>query len=103
QALDLAARAYLDAGDRVLLESPSYLAAIQTFDSYEAEYSVLPVDEDGLDPADLRSALRSSAFPKLLFLLPNFQNPTGATLAGERRQIVAEVAADAGVPLLEDD
>jgi 2-aminoadipate transaminase len=103
QALDLAARAFLDPGDRVLLESPSYLAAIQTFDSYEAQYDTLPVDEEGLDPADLRQRLHGEKRPKLLFLLPNFQNPTGVTLSVERRQVVAEAAAEAGVPLLEDD
>lgn len=104
QALDLAARAFLDPGDRVLLESPSYLAAIQTFDSYEAEYDTLPVDENGLDPSGLRAILKSHAQPaKLLFILTNFQNPTGVTLAPERRQPVAEAAAAAGLPLLEDD
>jgi 2-aminoadipate transaminase len=104
QALDLAARAFLDPGDRVLLENPSYLAAIQTFDSYEAEYETLPVDEDGLNPADLRKALAPGPqHPKLLFLLPNFQNPTGATLAAERRQTIADAAVRAGLPLLEDD
>jgi 2-aminoadipate transaminase len=145
QALDLAARALLDPGDCVLLESPSYLAAIQTFDSYEAVYETLPVDGEGLDPADLVGLLASgvqgsnrdgqdgqdnqtgldrrfhpvhpihpcelSGSPerldarhtKLLFVLPNFQNPTGVTLAGERRQAVAEWAAEAGVALLEDD
>jgi 2-aminoadipate transaminase len=112
QALDLAARAFLDPGDRVLLESPSYLAAIQTFDSYEAVYDTLPVDENGLDTSDLRAALSSESQrptpslakpPKLLFILPNFQNPTGVTLAPERRQAVAEAAAAAGLPVLEDD
>jgi 2-aminoadipate transaminase len=103
QALDLAARAFLDSGDHVLLESPSYLAAIQTFDSYEAEYDTLPVDEDGLNPAELRRRLKGEKRPKLLFVLPNFQNPTGATLSADRRHAVAEAAAEAGVPLLEDD
>jgi 2-aminoadipate transaminase len=104
QALDLAARAFLDPGDRVLLESPTYLAALQTFDSYEAEYETLPVDEAGLDPADLKRALTpATARARLLFLLPNYQNPTGVTLAAERRQAVAEAAAEARLPLLEDD
>lgn len=103
QALDLAARALLDPGDRVFLESPTYLAAIQTFDSYEATYETLPMDHCGLYPVGLRGRLQSGAPPKLLFLLPNFQNPTGLTLMPERRPIVAEAAAEAGVPLLEDD
>jgi 2-aminoadipate transaminase len=102
QALDLAARAFLDPGDRVLLESPTYLAALQTFDSYGAQYEALPVDEDGILTTDLRRRLRETR-PKLLFLLPNFQNPTGVTMALHRRQEVAEAAAEAGVPLLEDD
>jgi 2-aminoadipate transaminase len=102
QALDLAARAFLDPGDRVLLESPTYLAALQTFDSYGARYDPLPVDEDGMVVAELGRRLRETR-PKLLFLLPNFQNPTGVTMGRERRQAVAEAAAEAGVPLLEDD
>jgi 2-aminoadipate transaminase len=98
------ARALLDPGDRVLLESPTYLAALQTFDSYEAEYETLPVDEAGLDPADLKRALTpATARARLLFVLPNYQNPTGVTLSAERRQAVAEAAAEAGLPLLEDD
>src|SRR5206468_6093838 len=74
----------------------------QTFDSYEAEYAPLPTDAEGLVTDSLRQRLQASR-PKLLFVLPNFQNPTGVTLAGERRQAVAEAATEAGVPLLEDD
>jgi 2-aminoadipate transaminase len=116
QALDLTARALLDPGDRVLIENPSYLAAIQTFDSYEAAYETLPVDEDGVAPTALQERLRPPHTPpklggyggavraaRLLFLLPNFQNPTGLTLSAARRPTVAEAAAAAGVPVLEDD
>jgi 2-aminoadipate transaminase len=102
QALDLVARALLDAGDTVLIESPSYLAAIQAFDSYEVNYVTLPMDEDGIDAAALEKALESYS-PKLVFTLPNFQNPTGITLSAERRQRIAEGAAAKGVPILEDD
>jgi 2-aminoadipate transaminase len=86
----------------VVIESPTYLAALQTFDSYEAEYLPLPTDAGGLVTDGLRQRLPASR-PKLLFVLPNFQNPTGVTLLGERRQETAEAAAEAGVPLLEDD
>ncbi|MCS6860674.1 MAG: PLP-dependent aminotransferase family protein [Abditibacteriales bacterium] len=102
QALDLVARALLDAGDTVLMESPSYLAAIQAFDSYEVNYVTLPMDEDGMDTAALEKALASCS-PKLIFTLPNFQNPTGITLSAERRQRVAELAAAKDIPILEDD
>lgn len=102
QALDLVARALLDAGDTVLIESPSYLAAIQAFDSYEVNYVTLPMDEDGIDAAAFEKALESCS-PKLVFTLPNFQNPTGITLSAERRQRIAELAAAKNVPILEDD
>jgi 2-aminoadipate transaminase len=101
QALDLAARAFLDPGDEVIIESPSYLAAIQTFDSYEARYCTLRVDEEGMDPDGLKAALARK--PRLVYTLPNFQNPTGITLSGERRQRLAEAAAESGVGVLEDD
>lgn len=101
QGLDLAARALLDPGDRVIVESPSYLAALQVFDSYEARYLPVPIDENGIDVTAVRERLADC--PKLLYTLPNFQNPTGATLAGERRQALAEAAANARVAVVEDD
>jgi len=101
QGLDLAARALLDPGDRVVIESPSYLAAVQAFDSYRAEYLTLPMDEDGMVTEALPAAL--SRGPKLLYTLPNFQNPTGLTLSPARRRQAAELAAAAGAAVLEDD
>jgi 2-aminoadipate transaminase len=102
QALDLVARALLDAGDTVVIESPSYLAAIQTFDSYEVNYQTMPIDADGMDVSALDKVLAACA-PKLIFTLPNFQNPTGITLNLERRQRIAELAAIKNIPILEDD
>jgi 2-aminoadipate transaminase len=101
QGLDLAARALLDPEDGVLLESPSYLAAVQAFDSYEARYVTVPVDGDGMVTANLPQALAEG--PKLAYTLPNFQNPTGLTLSAERRLALAEAAATADVGVLEDD
>lgn len=100
QALDLAARAFLDPGDRVVLESPSYLAAVQAFDSYEAEYRTVPMDGSGMVVDALPQVLPGS---KLVYTLPNFQNPTGLTLPLERRRALAESAARAGAAVLEDD
>jgi 2-aminoadipate transaminase len=102
QALDLAARLFLDPGERVVLESPSYLAAIQAFDSYEAVYDAVPLDDDGVDDQALVRLLTERT-PRLLFLLPTFQNPTGITLALDRRERIAAAAARTGTPLLEDD
>jgi 2-aminoadipate transaminase len=102
QALDLAARLFLDPGDRVVLESPSYLAAIQAFESYEAVYDAVPLDDNGVDAQAVVARLADRS-PRLLFLLPNFQNPTGITLALERRERIAAAAARTGTPLLEDD
>jgi len=101
QALDLLGKVFLDAGDRVLLESPTYLAALQAWNAYEAAYIDLPMDEAGLDPSALESTLREE--PKFLYCVPNFQNPTGVTLSLERRQRLVTLAAAHGVPLVEDD
>jgi 2-aminoadipate transaminase len=102
QALDLAARLFLDPGERVVLESPSYLAAIQAFDSYEAVCDAVPLDEQGVDDRLVVQRLREG-HPKLLFLLPNYQNPTGITLSLARRDRIAAAAAETETPLLEDD
>ncbi len=101
QALDLAVRALLNPGEGVVLENPSYLAAVQAFDSYEARYHVLPLDDGGMVTEALPAALAER--PALAYTLPNFQNPTGLTLTGERRAELAEAIAGAGIALLEDD
>jgi 2-aminoadipate transaminase len=102
QALDLAARLLLDPGDLVILEKPSYLAAIQVFDSHEAEYTVVGMDAGGMDVAEAASRLRERP-AKLVFTLPNFQNPTGISMSVERRRALAELCAERGVAVLEDD
>jgi 2-aminoadipate transaminase len=102
QALDLAARLFLDPGDRVVIESPSYLAAIQAFDSYEAVYDAVPLDDEGVNDTEAVARLRRDR-PGLLFLLPNYQNPTGITLSLARRERIAVAAAETETPLLEDD
>jgi aspartate/methionine/tyrosine aminotransferase len=86
----------------VLLERPSYLAAIQVFDSLGAEYDTVPVDDAGMDVETAVRRLRTVP-PKLVFALPNFQNPTGVTLTLERRRRLAEAVAASGAALLEDD
>lgn len=102
QALDLAARLFLDPGDRVLLENPSYLAAVQIFDSLEATYEAVPIDAEGMRTEVAAERLVRGGI-RLVFTLPNFQNPTGATMPRERREELARTCARAGVPVLEDD
>ncbi len=101
QALDLIAKMLINPGDRVLTEKPTYLGALQAFNSYQAQYVTVPIDEDGIQVDKLEEALRSA--PKFLYILPNFQNPSGATLSLERRKILVEMANKYGVPIVEDD
>ncbi len=102
QGIDLIARALLDPGDVVLTERPSYLAALQVFDSCEATVQSVPMDEGGVDVEAAAEALKAPGV-KLLYLMPNHQNPSGRTLAGERRQALLRAAAAAGVPVLADE
>ena len=101
QGLDLAARALLDPGDLVALEAPTYLAALQVFDCHEAGYLALGMDDEGLVPDRLSTQAASPV--RMLYVLPNFQNPTGLTLAPWRRRHLAELAAERRWALVEDD
>jgi 2-aminoadipate transaminase len=102
QGIDLVARALLEPGDIVLTENPSYLAALQAFDSFEATVRPLPTDDDGVDVQAVSAYLRQPGV-KLLYLMPNHQNPSGVTLAEERRRPILAAAKAAGVPVLADE
>ena len=101
QALDLIGRVLINPGDRILVESPTYLGALQAWSAYGAEYIAVPADEDGMQTDLLEEALRAG--PKLIYVLPNFQNPTGVTLSLDRRKRLIELADKYGVPIVEDD
>ena len=101
QALDLIGKIFINPGDRILVESPTYLGAIQAWNAYGAEYVAVPSDEQGMKTEVLEAALRTG--PKLIYVLPNFQNPTGVTMALERRQQLVALADQYGVPIVEDD
>jgi 2-aminoadipate transaminase len=101
QALDLIGKVFLNPGDRVLIEAPTHVGALQAWQSYQAEYASVPVDAEGLNTDLLEAALRSG--PKFLYVLPNFHNPTGVTLALARRLKLIAQAAQYGVPIIEDD
>ncbi|MGI9100662.1 MAG: PLP-dependent aminotransferase family protein, partial [Solirubrobacteraceae bacterium] len=102
QALGLVASVLLDPGDAVLVENPSYLAALQCFGFAGARLVPAPCDDDGLDPEQL-PALIAEHRPKFLYVVPTFQNPTGRTLTERRRRRLAEVAAEHGLWIVEDD
>ncbi|MEV4781142.1 PLP-dependent aminotransferase family protein [Burkholderia sp. LMU1-1-1.1] len=100
QALDLLGKVLIDEGSRVLVETPSYLGALQAFSVYRPEFKSVDTDEHGLVPSSLDAV---AAGARLLYALPNFQNPTGRTLSVERRLELVETCARLGLPLIEDD
>ena len=101
QALDMIGRLLINPGDKVLTESPTYLGALQAWSAYQARYVTVPIDQDGMRTELLEEALRSG--PKFMYILPNFQNPGGVTLALERRMKLVQMADHYGIPLVEDD
>ena len=101
QALDLIGKLLINPGDRVLVEAPTYLGALQAFNVYGAEYVSVRCDHDGLRTEFLEEPLRSG--PKFMYVLPNFQNPGGTTLSEGRRHQLVLLADKYGVPIIEDD
>jgi 2-aminoadipate transaminase len=102
QGLDLMAKLFVDPGDSVGVESPSYLGALQVFDSYEARLLPVETDDQGIVPSALEELLKRES-PKLIYLTPTFKNPTGVTIPLDRRRRLAEIAGQSGVVLIEDD
>jgi len=102
QVLDLAGKLFLNPGDVVLTENPTYLAAIQAFQTFEVKFVPVPTDENGLIPETLPELIRQHK-PKFLYTIPNFQNPTGITLSAARRQALAKIAAEHKLVVVEDD
>jgi 2-aminoadipate transaminase len=102
EALELLGKALVDTGDRVLVEAPTYLGAIQAFQSFEARVEGVPLDEDGLAVDELERMLATGPAPKLVYTIPDFQNPAGVSLSAERREALAELARRHGVLVVED-
>jgi len=101
QALDLLGKIFINPGDKILTEAPTYLGAIQAWAAYGAEYVTVRSDNDGMITNDLERALRLG--PKFIYVLPNFQNPSGTTLPLDRRIQLVDLAERYGVPIIEDD
>jgi 2-aminoadipate transaminase len=100
QALDLIGKVLIDEGSRVLVETPTYLGALQAFSVYRPQFVSIDTDEHGLLPQSLH---QSAVDARLLYALPNFQNPTGRSLSMERRRALVETCARLRLPLIEDD
>jgi 2-aminoadipate transaminase len=103
QALDLIGKVLIDEGSRVLVETPSYLGALQAFSVYGPEFASVATDDDGLVPSSIEGVAAVANRARLLYSLPNFQNPTGRSLSVARRQELVETCARLGLPLIEDD
>ncbi|GIF71157.1 aminotransferase-like domain-containing protein [Asanoa siamensis] len=107
QALDLVSRLFLDPGDVVLAEGPTYVGALGAFQSAQAQVVHVAMDSDGLIPAALEAAIaevaRSGRRAKFLYTIPNYQNPAGVTLSDARRDEVLDICSRAGLLVVEDD
>jgi 2-aminoadipate transaminase len=104
QGIDLTARIFLDPGDIVLTEEPTFMDALRVFRSHEAEPVGVPVDEEGLQ-VDVLTALldRLPKRPKFLYTMPTYQNPTGVSMSTARRRALVELARERGLVIVEDD
>ncbi len=100
QGLDLVGKALVDAGSRVAVESPTYLGALQAFSAYEPEFTPIECDGDGPLPEALR---RDGAGARFVYVLPNFQNPSGRSIGAARRDEIARSAEAIGLPIVEDN
>jgi 2-aminoadipate transaminase len=102
EALELVGKTFLDRGDRVVVEAPTYLGAIMAFRSFEAEVVAVPMDDHGLEVEELERRLLDGVRPKLVYTIPDHQNPAGVSLTGERRELLVELARRYGFAIVED-
>jgi len=103
QALDLIGRCFINEGDKIVTERPTYLGAIQAWNVYDPKYVTVRMDDDGMRMDDLEQALVANPGIKFIYVLPNFHNPAGTTLSLERRYRLVELAVEHGAFILEDD
>jgi 2-aminoadipate transaminase len=102
QGLDLAAKLVLDAGDTVITEDPTFLGALIAFNPYEPRYAAVRMDEDGMDTDHLEHVLEANPGTKLIYTVPDFQNPTGVSMSLPRRRRLVELANAYNVLVIED-
>ncbi|MGP1617879.1 aminotransferase-like domain-containing protein [Peptostreptococcus stomatis] len=103
QCLDFMGRVFLDEGDKIIVESPSYLGALNAFKAYGPEFIEIPTDEDGMIMSELEKALAANPDVKFIYVIPDFQNPSGRTWPIERRKEFMEIINKYEIPVAEDN
>ncbi|MBR2715749.1 MAG: PLP-dependent aminotransferase family protein [Ruminococcus sp.] len=103
QVMDLTAKTFLNEGDVLLCEAPSFVGALNTFRSYNVELVGVTVEKDGMDMSELEEKLIKYPNTKLIYTIPNFQNPSGVTMSLEKRKKLCELAKKYGVLIIEDN
>ncbi|WPC44683.1 PLP-dependent aminotransferase family protein [Clostridium sp. JS66] len=103
QGIEFSAKVFVNEGDVIICESPSYLGAINAFKAYMPKFVEVPMDEHGMIMEDLEKALKANPNAKMIYTIPDFQNPTGITMSDDRRKKVAELAAEYKIPVIEDN
>ena len=103
QGIDLTAKAIINKGDKIIVESPSFIGSLNAFRTYECELVGVDVEADGMDISKLEEALKANPDAKLLYTIPTFQNPTGTTMSLEKRKKVLELASEYDLLIMEDN
>lgn len=103
QGLDLVSKIFLDKGDTVITESPSYLGGLSAFRAYLAEIETVPLHDDGMDLDALEKRLEKGKKPKFLYIVSTFQNPAGICMSAEKRERVVEISLEHEIPIIEDN
>ena len=103
QALDLIGKLFIDPGDVVAVEAPAYVGALTAFGAYQPRFLPIEIDDDGMLVEQLEQALVRGERPKFVYTVPNFGNPAGVTMSGERRQHLVALCREASIPIVEDN
>ncbi len=102
QAIELVARAFVDRGDYIITEYPTYVGALQAFNYYQAKYATVDMDDEGMITDQVEDKIKQYR-PKLIYTVSNFQNPTGITMSVERRKALVKIAAQYNIPIIDDN
>lgn len=101
QGLELIGRLFIRPGDAVMVENPTYIGALQAFNCYQPRYVPVPIDRDGIKVDEVEALLKHER-PKFIYVVPDFQNPTGVTMSLERRKRLVAIAGEYDVPIIDD-